>query len=56
MKSNDLLIWEPSLLITDENQEWTPKPTAGWPERQSFSLSGDFLEEERFFFRLEFQE
>ena len=56
MKSNDLLIWEPSLLITDENQEWTPKPTEGWPERQSFSLSDDLLEEERFFFRLEFQE
>ena len=56
MKSNDLLIWEPSLLITDENQEWTPKPTEGWPERQSFSLSDDLLEEDRFFFRLEFQE
>ena len=56
MKSNDLLIWEPSLLITDENQEWTPKPTEGWPERQSFSLSDDLLEEERFFFRLEFQD
>ena len=55
-KSYDTIIWEPSNLITDENSEWLERPNEGWSDRREILLPDDFIEEEKVFFRLEYQE